>query len=94
MRGARLASSAAEGEDKPLKYPSIFFKSELIVNKVDLLPYVPFDIEEAVENARTVHPSMEVLRVSCLRGHGVPEWLAWLEQRRYAFLKDKVETVA
>jgi hydrogenase nickel incorporation protein HypB len=87
--------SVTEGEDKPLKYPSIFFKSELLIlNKVDLLPYVPFDIEEAVENARMVHPSMEVLRISCLSGHGVPEWLAWVEQRRYAFLKNKVETVA
>ena len=49
--------SVTEGEDKPLKYPSIFFKSDLMVlNKIDLLPYVPFDIEAAAENARKVHP--------------------------------------
>jgi len=79
--------SVTEGEDKPLKYPSIFFKSELmILNKVDLLPYVPFDVEEAVENARLVHPGMEVIRVSCLTGHGVREWQAWVEGRRQAFL--------
>jgi hydrogenase nickel incorporation protein HypB len=80
--------SVTEGEDKPLKYPSIFFKSELMVlNKVDLLPYVPFDVEEAVENARLVHPGMEVIRVSCLTGHGVREWQSWLEHRREVFLR-------
>ena len=77
--------SVTEGEDKPLKYPSIFFKSELlIVNKVDLLPYVSFNAEEAEENARRVHPEMEILRLSCLTGSGVSEWLRWLEQRRQA----------
>jgi hydrogenase nickel incorporation protein HypB len=75
--------SVTEGEDKPLKYPSIFFKSELLVlNKTDLLPYVPFKVEAAVENARKVHPQMEVVKVSCLNGDGVSEWLDWLAQRR------------
>jgi hydrogenase nickel incorporation protein HypB len=75
--------SVTEGEDKPLKYPSIFFKSELLVlTKVDLLPYVPFDITAAEENARRVHPSMQIVRVSCTAGSGMSEWMAWLEQRR------------
>jgi hydrogenase nickel incorporation protein HypB len=75
--------SVTEGEDKPLKYPSIFFKSELLVlNKIDLLPYVPFNVEAAVENARKVHPQMEVVKVSCLKGNGLSEWLDWLAQRR------------
>jgi hydrogenase nickel incorporation protein HypB len=75
--------SVTEGEDKPLKYPSIFFKSELLVlNKTDLLPYVPFKVEAAVENARKVHPQMKVVKVSCLNGDGVSEWLDWLAQRR------------
>ncbi|MGA2357306.1 MAG: hydrogenase nickel incorporation protein HypB, partial [Terriglobales bacterium] len=53
--------SVTEGEDKPLKYPSIFFKSDLLVlSKIDLLPYVPFDINAAAENARKVHPGMEI----------------------------------
>jgi hydrogenase nickel incorporation protein HypB len=87
--------SVTEGEDKPLKYPSIFFKSELmILNKVDLLPYVPFDIAAAEENARRVHPGMEILRLSCLRGNGFPEWLAWLAQKRQAYLPVKAEPVA
>jgi hydrogenase nickel incorporation protein HypB len=87
--------SVTEGEDKPLKYPSIFFKSELMVlNKVDLLPYVPFDVEEAVENARLVHPGMEVIRISCLTGHGVREWQSWLEHRREAFLRTSEQPVS
>jgi hydrogenase nickel incorporation protein HypB len=77
--------SVTEGEDKPLKYPSIFFKSELMVlTKTDLLPYVPFDPAVAIENARRVHAEMEVVRVSCLTGHGMQEWLNWLEHRRHA----------
>ena len=77
--------SVTEGEDKPLKYPSIFFKSDLLIlNKVDLLPYVPFDINTAAENARRVHPGMEIVKVSCLTGNGLHEWLKWLEQRRRA----------
>jgi hydrogenase nickel incorporation protein HypB len=75
--------SVTEGEDKPLKYPSIFFKSDLLVpSKIDLLPYVPFDIEAAAENARKVHPGMEIVKVSCLTGNGLHEWMMWLEERR------------
>jgi len=77
--------SVTEGEDKPLKYPSIFFKADLLVlNKIDLLPYVPFEINEAAENARKVHPGMEIVKVSCLTGNGLQEWMMWLEHRRRA----------
>jgi hydrogenase nickel incorporation protein HypB len=77
--------STAEGEDKPLKYPSIFFKSELLVlNKIDLLPYVPFDIRQARENARRVNPDIEVLEVSCTSGAGLNSWRQWLHTRRQA----------
>ena len=77
--------SVTEGEDKPLKYPSIFFKSDLLVlNKIDLLPYVPFEINEAADNARKVHPGMEILKVSCLTGNGLHEWMTWLAHRRRA----------
>ena len=82
--------SVTEGEDKPLKYPSIFFKSELMVlTKTDLLPYVPFNVEEAVANARRVHPEMEVVKVACLAGDGMREWMTWLEQRKQAFLAEQ-----
>ncbi len=77
--------SVTEGEDKPLKYPSIFHKAALLVlTKVDLLPYVPFDIEAAKVNARSVHPEMEILEVSCSTGKGMDGWLAWLRQRAAA----------
>ena len=77
--------SVTEGEDKPLKYPSIFFKSDLLVlTKTDLLPYVPFDIEAAAENARRIHPGIEIVKVSSLTGNGLHEWLMWLGQRRRA----------
>lgn len=75
--------SVTEGEDKPLKYPSIFFKSQLLVlTKLDLLPHVPFDLQAAEENARRVHPGMEIVRVSCTTGQGFSDWLTWIEKRR------------
>ena len=75
--------SVTEGEDKPLKYPSIFSKAELMVlNKTDLLPYVPFDIARAEENARRVNPRIEILRVSCLQKTGLEGWMSWLGRKR------------
>jgi len=74
--------SVTEGEDKPLKYPSIFFKSELMVlSKIDLLPYVPFDAELAKQNARRVHPGLEIVEVSCQTGAGLQQWLDWIERK-------------
>ncbi len=85
--------SVTEGEDKPLKYPSIFFKSDLLVlNKIDLLPYVPFDIDAAAENARKVHPGMEIVKVSCLNKNGLQDWMMWLKQRRRARKPQPQET--
>lgn len=75
--------SVTEGDDKPLKYPSMFVKSELVVlNKTDLLPYVPFSIEEARENARRVHPGIEIIELSCLTREGLDRWLDWLQSSR------------
>ncbi|HVT99138.1 MAG TPA: hydrogenase nickel incorporation protein HypB [Acidobacteriaceae bacterium] len=75
--------SVTEGEDKPLKYPSIFLKSSLLLlTKVDLLPYVPFDIEAAKANARQINPAIEILEVSCSTGKGMDEWRTWLRNRR------------
>ena len=75
--------SVTEGEDKPLKYPSIFVKSELMVlNKLDLLPYVPFSVEQARENARRVHPGIEIIELSCMTGEGLDRWLDWLRLNR------------
>jgi hydrogenase nickel incorporation protein HypB len=77
--------SVTEGDDKPLKYPSIFFKSELLVlNKIDLLPHVSFDIDVAIQNAQRVHPGMEVIKLSCTSRVGLEEWMNWLARRRKA----------
>lgn len=74
--------SVTEGEDKPLKYPGIFRKAELmILNKIDLLPYVPFDPQLALDNARRIHPGMEVIETSCTSGAGLDFWLSWLARR-------------
>ncbi|HEX2833448.1 MAG TPA: hydrogenase nickel incorporation protein HypB [Thermoanaerobaculia bacterium] len=74
--------SVTEGEEKPLKYPSIFFKSKLILlTKTDLLPYVPFDYELAQRNARQVNAEADILGVSTTNGEGMREWMEWLEKR-------------
>jgi len=79
--------SVTEGEDKPLKYPSIFAKSELLIlTKTDLLPYVPFNLEEARANAQSVHPGMEMIEVSTTTGAGMDTWREWLERRRKALI--------
>jgi hydrogenase nickel incorporation protein HypB len=71
--------SVTEGEDKPLKYPHMFRASEvMILNKIDLLPYVRFDAAKCVEYARQVNPAIEVLQVSAERGDGMAEWYDWL----------------
>jgi hydrogenase nickel incorporation protein HypB len=75
--------SVTEGEDKPLKYPSIFAKSELLLlTKIDLLPHVPFRIEQARTNARLVHPAMKIIEVSSTTGEGLEQWLTWIKRRR------------
>ena len=74
--------SVTEGEEKPLKYPGIFFKAELmLLNKIDLLPYVPFNVDMARRNAETVHPGIQILEISCTTGQGVDAWLQWIEAR-------------
>jgi len=71
--------SVTEGDDKPLKYPDMFAAAALmVVNKVDLLPYVRFDVERCVAHARRVNADIDVLMVSATRGDGMAAWLDWL----------------
>ncbi len=71
--------SVTEGEDKPLKYPATFHHADLMVlNKIDLLPYVPFRAEVALENARRIQPDIEIVEISCTTGKGLDGWRAWL----------------
>ena len=74
--------SVTEGDDKPLKYPSIFFKSALfLMTKADLLGLVPFDADEAERNARRIHEGMEIVRCSATKEGGLDDWLKWLDAR-------------
>jgi len=73
--------SAAEGVDKPLKYPLMFQRASLcVINKVDLVPYTDFDLEKARTNARKANPRLSVIELSCRTGEGMDRWLAWLER--------------
>jgi len=71
--------SVTEGEDKPLKYPGIFHRASLmILTKKDLLPYVEFNPDLALENARKIHPEIEYIALSSRTGEGCEKWLSWL----------------
>jgi len=75
--------SVTEGDDKPLKYPHMFAASSLmIINKVDLLPYVNFDVDACIANARQVNPQIDVMVLSATSGEGMEQWLKWLETQR------------
>ena len=72
--------SVTEGEDKPLKYPHMFrAASVMILNKVDLLPYVNFNVDICIENARKVNPDIETFVLSAASGEGLAEWYEWLD---------------
>ncbi|MDP4300289.1 hydrogenase nickel incorporation protein HypB [Leptothrix discophora] len=71
--------SVTEGEDKPLKYPDLFAAASLmVINKVDLLPHLDFDVAACIAAARQVNPAIEVLLVSATTGQGLDAWLDWL----------------
>ncbi|HTO46357.1 MAG TPA: hydrogenase nickel incorporation protein HypB [Burkholderiales bacterium] len=73
--------SVTEGDDKPLKYPDMFRRSSLmLLNKIDLLPHVDFDVAKCVASARRVNPGIRVIEVSATKGQGMDEWLGWIEQ--------------
>ena len=77
--------SVTEGEDKPLKYPHMFAAaSVMLLNKVDLLPYLNFDVEKCLACAREVNPNIEIILLSATSGEGMDSWLNWLETQRCA----------
>ncbi|HEU4525228.1 MAG TPA: hydrogenase nickel incorporation protein HypB [Gemmatimonadales bacterium] len=74
--------SVTEGEDKPLKYPRMFREAACaVLNKVDLLPHLGFDLDAAVANARAVNPELRFFFTSATSGSGLPEWYAYLRER-------------
>lgn len=75
--------SVTEGEDKPLKYPDMFHAASLmLLNKIDLLPYLSFDLERCIGYARRVNPGIKVLKVSATSGEGMEQWYGWLKAAR------------
>lgn len=74
--------SVTEGEDKPIKYPDMFAASSvMLLNKIDLLPYLDFDVEKCKEYAKRVNPDIEIIEVSATKGTGMNEWIGWLKNR-------------
>ncbi len=74
--------STPEGDDKPLKYPHIFRAAQaLVISKIDLLPYVPFDAERCAAWALQLNPSLRVFRISAITGQGLDAWCGWLGEK-------------
>ena len=77
-----VVASTTEGDDKPLKYPAMFRNaSVLLVNKIDLLPYVNCNIDELKNNALRINPSLKVFETSCTTKQGIDTWCSWLEKQ-------------
>ena len=73
--------SITEGEDKPLKYPLMFQAADLmLINKIDLLPHINFDLEQCKAFARQINPHIEIMELSCHSGAGMQQWYDWLVQ--------------
>ncbi len=82
--------SVPEGADKPSKYPLMFQESSvLVINKIDLLPYVDFDMAKAKRDARALNPEIEIFEVSCKSSEGLQGWFGWLENEIRDFKKSK-----
>jgi len=74
-----LISSTPEGDDKPLKYPLMFNKVDaVLINKIDLLPYLQFNTENFVRTVRGINEKVDIFPVSCTTGQGIQEWVSWL----------------
>ncbi|MFK0732218.1 MAG: hydrogenase nickel incorporation protein HypB [Gloeotrichia echinulata GP01] len=74
--------SVTEGEDKPIKYPHMFRASEImILTKIDLLPYLQFDLQKCLDYAKQVNPQIQIFQVSATTGSGLDNWYAWLSQK-------------
>jgi hydrogenase nickel incorporation protein HypB len=76
-----VIASTTEGDDKPLKYPRMFLNaSVLLINKIDLIPYINCSIETLKNNALRINPLLKVFELSCTSGAGIKEWCDWLEK--------------
>lgn len=74
-----VLASTTEGDDKPAKYPQMFAASEvMVINKLDLLPYVDYDLEKAKRQALAINPHLRIFELSCRTGEGLDAWCDWL----------------
>ncbi len=74
--------SVTEGDNKPLKYPDMFYRADVILlTKMDLLPYVDFDTNKCIEYAKRINPSVKILPLSATTGTGLPAWYQWLAEK-------------
>ena len=77
--------STTEGDDKPLKYPAMIRNSSvLLLNKIDLIPYVPCDLDVLRKNALKINPALKIFEISCITGDGIPDWCNWLRKKDYS----------
>jgi len=80
-----LIASVPEGDDKPYKYPGSYRGMDVVVlNKIDLLPYVRFDVDRFRHGVEVLNPGVRILEVSCTTGAGLPAWLAWISEQAEA----------
>jgi hydrogenase nickel incorporation protein HypB len=74
-----LIASIPEGDDKPYKYPSMYKGVDaLVINKIDLLPYVPFDMEYFRKGVEILNPGLDSFQLSCTTGEGIQNWIDWI----------------
>lgn len=79
--------SVTEGDDKPIKYPYMFEHAALmLINKIDLLPYVNFEVERCIDYARRINPAIEVVQCSATSKEGLASWIEWLQQQAKQFI--------
>ena len=81
-----LIASIPEGDDKPYKYPPMYRGVDaLIINKIDLLPYIPFDMDYFRKGVEILNPGLVTFPISCMTGEGVDAWGDWLKERVAAY---------
>jgi hydrogenase nickel incorporation protein HypB len=77
-----LIASIPEGDDKPYKYPGMYQDVDaLVINKIDLLPYVKFDMDYFIDGVRQLNPDLTSFQLSCQTGEGIPNWIEWLKRQ-------------
>jgi hydrogenase nickel incorporation protein HypB len=83
-----VLASTTEGDDKPAKYPQMFATSQvMVINKLDLLPYVDYDMEKVKRHALAINPHLRIFELSCRSGEGLDAWCDWL----LTFVRSKIE---